>query len=667
MAITENQCIVDSTYLTPTEYSHAIQTELRLDVYNILNVGTSIRIAPTYFTTIFGYCSSCNITVDSSSNARLSVSINMIMDKSISDEFLIRPESFVWYNSVWKIIKTYKTYNVNDSTFDLHDVVFGYVFPNQNAFSYTAETRELSISGSDLITSLSGERGGTLLNYMTEDWKAGSSFWNSGGMTIEGNVHDTFNSFGYSNLLESLGGKIQSGEMTENEVAAMWKTDLQNLTYYNNINGILFPTQEETTGFNTLSSAYDWIRRLSQEWVTAFPLRYPYVNLRNANETFPHDMEFEASATLLDVYTEIINLYPNQTIYFDTLPRLCLEELPSCWLDNVQSCDYFGRDLYGMVLSENTSYDYNSLVNYVVVFGKDGSCCGKYMVRTGWQCHDINCTNHDTIYTAEQASCPICGGSMDYVGDENILSVDRVGYHKKVISSDMYSTDEECKNAAKAECLLGNRYSETVSLTLADTYYSFLNRSDLNVGRKIEYTSILTGETNIYTISKISNDFSSGTIAMDLNRFYPIRTSEDTVAFRTGSVMAIPSFTYTVSNTGLMTMTISSGTDTQYSLYKVYMEVDSHFQEAVGAVNKRNIFIGETCTTLDNNNTKTFTYQFKADGDYVIKCIAYNANFQPSDFSVAQTVSVNCFSNRYLRFDTDSILALGEDSRLIVS
>ena len=47
MAITENQCIVDSTYLTPTEYSHAIQTELRLDVYNILNVGTSIRIAPT--------------------------------------------------------------------------------------------------------------------------------------------------------------------------------------------------------------------------------------------------------------------------------------------------------------------------------------------------------------------------------------------------------------------------------------------------------------------------------------------------------------------------------------------------------------------------------------------------------------------------------------------
>lgn len=161
--------------------------------------------------------------------------------------------------------------------------------------------------------------------------------------------------------------------------------------------------------------------------------------------------------------------------------------------------------------------------------------------------------------------------------------------------------------------------------------------SDTGVGRLIEYTSALTGETDLYTLLKWSNDFNSGTVTLELEPFYPCA--------ETTNILPIPEFTFEINNKGLMTIHISG----EGELFKVYCSKSS----ALSATEK-NIWYW---TTLDldfigETETSVFTYQFTESGTYSISCQAWSSTIFPS--ALADYKVINVTINEDIRVDINT-------------
>lgn len=680
--LTEQDCYIGNDYLTPIKHDKVIHQNLILNVYKMLNTRAS-QAGLSYYTTLFGYCKSCNITIDSSSEARLSVNLSLILDDSIKDDLLVAPDSLIWLDSAFQVQKQYIMINEDTGEHTEKTVNFGFILPDQNSFNYSAETRELSVTGADMITTLTQSRGTELYDQTMQD----EEIWQYSGLLIKGNQEDYRRDFSYTNFYESCKRMGKSDE----EISSLWDKTYKDFSQYYEDNKKQFPSEADTYKNIGMQTPYETVQKVWAKYYKGafFPTR-PYVRLWNMDKTIPKDLEFDGTATELDIYKAITDLYLNQCVYFDNEMRLTLEELPSSHYDKFQDCRFLSREFGDILISENINYNYENIVNYVTVFGRDNICAGKYEIRTGWQCQNPDCNNR-VIYAYKTETCPVCGEETELVGQEYELSSDRIGVHKKVINSDSYYTDQECADAAKAECLMANKMSETITLTLVDTWLSCLELSNLGVGRKIEYTPKATGETNVYTLDKLSNDVGGGTWTLELTRFYPIRTitaPSQMLDFRNGNFAPLvePKFEgYELSDTGLLTIYISNGNDGKFSLYKIYKEVKWRNAEDVEnwadcVLNTRNKFIGETCTYVSDEEqekynfpypTKKFQIQLYSDGTYRFRATAFNPNFAPSLYSSTfykntLEVKVDIFKRR-LKFNYNSILTLEDGGYLLVS
>ena len=652
--LTEEDCYIKSDYLSPINHNHNVHHELILNVYKMLNA-RSHQFGLGYYTTLYGYCKSCNISLDSSSEARLSASITLILADDIKDDLLVKPEGLNWLDCAYQIIREYTMIDVETGEKEIKEVKYGFVFPNSCGFNYNADTRELSISGADIITALSDVRGGHLYDVTWGEEYLGEEYWRNAGLTLMGSAVDYVRDIRYINFYQ---GCKQEGK-TDEQISALWKEGYKEYSDYQESQSSQHPQQTDIYNNVGMHTIYETVQDVWNSFTTGMMHHSPLVRLYGQEKHLPKDLEFDGTATVLDVYKAIVDLYPNQCIYFDNSGRLVLEELPSAHYDKFQDCRTFSKELMDIVVSENVNYNFENIVNYVIVYGKDGMCAGKYEVRTGWQCTNEGCQgvwNPNSkmfvkpIYEEHRTYCPACGSILDFVGEECELSTDRIGIHKKVINCDTYYTDEECKNAAKAECLMANKFSETISLTVTDTYLSIYEMYNLGVGRKIEYTPISTGETNVYTLDKLNVDAGSGEVNLELTRFYPIRDCEgerDILDFRQGNIAPLcePLFEgYELSDTGLLTIYISNAGHGKFSLYKIYQEVNYTFDngEYNYGVTTRNKFVGQTCEEMPeeeriakgfNFPTKIFRMQLYKDGIYRFRAKAYNPNFEDSPYS----------------------------------
>ena len=140
--------------------------------------------------------------------------------------------------------------------------------------------------------------------------------------------------------------------------------------------------------------------------------------------------------------------------------------------------------------------------------------------------------------------------------------------------------NDKCLSMARYELYKKRRISETLTVTLLDRplpmMYQFKSHV-LNVGQKIEYTSIVTGETNMYILREFSNDLKSYTITLTLDRFYEFYPEDEYDEAMHGFPPL--GYTYTVDpNTGLLHIDFTGETET--ALFKVFAD---------------NVFHSETC------------------------------------------------------------------------
>lgn len=349
----------------------------------------------------------------------------------------------------------------------------------------------------------------------------------------------------------------------------------------------------------------------------------------------PYDLEFGSDTTLFDVLKKIKELYPNRTMFVGNNFRFFYGNLPRSWCDWLYGnalCAYVcahARCLSNLVISENTTVDKTNIHNVVYVYGREQELddTGISFAPVGaWDINDANNPDHP-------------------------FRVNVIGMRKSCIEDDNCLTEEDCRNKAKWQLYTDNEFKETTSITIVDNPMAAWITTNAGteswaVGNKIEYTSVITGETNTYVINKVSHSFTDETWTIDMQQFRPTIDEPDY------AVISYPDYfpesekqpydsewgkwkikPPVISNimygdNGKVTFICSNENYTEFTLFKFYIAYESG-EFYSGYWNK---FIGETCTE-DENKNKVFTYQFPENGIYKLKVKGYSPYYPPSDFT----------------------------------
>ena len=396
------------------------------------------------------------------------------------------------------------------------------------------------------------------------------------------------------------------------------------------------------------------------------PVKNVWVSLQNDYEMIPYNMEFNGDTTLYDVLKKITDLYPRQTVYFDTNRTLCFEQMALAWAEMSNNDVRFrAREFYNIVLEESWNINLEGIKNFTVVWGRDNTTYGYYYM-TSYKAICGNCGKvYDFALERLQASnpdrtCIACGGKLKRLHITNeTYSVQQIGTHKQVIYDDNVLTEEEAFNEAKWKTIASCRAAKTLTVTMEDKYLSMYQYSDKAVGRRIEYKSHLTNETDVYTLLKWTNNFNEGTVTMELEPYYTCK--DEYVSFSNGKyscmVLPEPTFNITVDENGLMTMIINNGWQTAYSLFKIYYRPTD---DPVGEYDYWHVamgmdYLGETCEVYTEETetecqTKVFRHQFEKSGRYMITCQAWNPNIHPSGCTTIKVIEVQ-LGTRYVSED----------------
>lgn len=704
---------INSDYLTPESHAHNIKIGLDIEVYSISydwglegvikgnnNSHVEEFSEPYYRGNITGKVVSASFTLDSTSDMRTSGSFTIIVDKD--SPFVPNADNGDFWKRAWlKITKKY--YYINDINMypmynwgnytglwnnngviasDPSHSILGWFVPNSNSFSYNAETRELSLSCTDMLSFYTDSRGGHLTNsweslahpdynfYGTVD-EYDSDFIQdkidvaaySNGIFLEGAKNNQLIDLQFNNYFENLLAKNKSEEDVEPIYQEAYKKFIE--TYKKN------PKDDDRSNFKikereqVFDDTDSLVRQIIADYGHIIPLRGVWSNLQNGCNMLPYDMEFNGDTCLYDVLKKITDLYPRQSIFIDTSRILHLEQLAVSWND-ADDVRFRAREFYDLVLEEQWNVNMEGVKNFTVVWGRDNTCLGYYYI-TSYQAICGDCGRvyeYGIMKSGSQAHvCKECGGKLRrlHITNED-CAVQRIGTHKQVIYEDNVLTEEEAFNTAKWKTIANCRNRRTLSVTLVDRYLSMYQYTDKAVGRRIEYKSHLTHETDVYVVTKWTNDFMNATVTMELEPYHPIQ--DETAGFFGSDkdkyfckVLPEPEFECDVDENGLLTMIIHNGWQTAYSLFKVYGRPIDY---PVGEYDFWNTamdidFLGETCEvyteeTETEHQTKVFRYQFKRSGRYLLTCQAWNPNIHPSGCTMMKVIEVD-MNERYISDD----------------
>lgn len=696
--------IIGNDYLTPELHATGeIKTEIVIDIFGFNPEYSNSPL--TYENTLIGKCINGNFTIDSTSDIRSSCSLDIILE---NDNFIQDPANYLWYKKLLRITKKYEypndknmypAYQWGDRIglwnnngiipSDPSQYVIGWFVPNQGGYSYNANSRLLSMSCTDLMSFMTENRGGHLLttNRFSGEYNGNEFYnveYNEEEMQIIGYVHSKEigekvydEPFKYSAgiVLEGDGNYANSMQQFTNyfdyfyyisasnpqfEVPDLWQEDYDNfIQSHSEYTPVGF-----TEGQTQAKDIYGLVYNLVLSHYTGFPYMGVNIRLQDDYKKLPYDIEFNGDVTLYDVLKKIVDLYPRQYMYFDSNLKLNLVQKALTYNDAYNKTNFKGREISGLVIDEQWNKNLENVKNCVVVFGRDNTCSGIYYISAQMvycdNCYHTYHSNYNDVYEENEtpgfgagSPCPNCGSILKPLFTNNPFCVENYGLHKYVVYDDNYTTDEECRNAAKYIAWESCRCAETVSVTIADRYLSLYQWSDKGVGDRIEYTSKVTGETNLYTLLKWSNDINNNTVTLELEPWYPC---EDEYY-----CLPAPTFTYTIDSSGNLEMIITNGEMTEKSLFKIYIAP----QEGQVYRSPFEVLAGETCEVYDSTS-KVFRYKFHSSGSYAIKCMAWSPNLHPSGFSAVQMVNVNITENRLALMDDAGRFILTDEGKYIL-
>ena len=295
--------------------------------------------------------------------------------------------------------------------------------------------------------------------------------------------------------------------------------------------------------------------------------------------TFPYDLQIDSSSGLYEALSKMKEIIPAGRMYFDLNGMLHFGQIPMRW---AEPCHVLGKHLTSLIISEQRSVNPSSYRNAVIVWGSE-------VVKTK-EAELTDKTLSKPTDTSEVGK--YFGVASDYDAIFEDTKCD-------VLEFSGLSSNKDCREMARYELYKRKRMTETVTVTIVDRPLPMMYQiksAVLNVGQKIEYTSVNTGETNLYILDEFSNDLASCTITLTMSRFYEFYPNEDEQVAGFGEL----DYTYEIdSNTGLLHIDFTGEVNT--ALFKVFVD---------------NVFYSETCgSSID---------VILDEGQHYIQLFAYN-------------------------------------------
>lgn len=507
-----------------------------------------------------GYVTSGDGSEDANSDNRRSCSFVI---HSYDSTYNVGEYNRIWLNRRVKIDLGYEYFG------KIYYYEKGIFVFNSCSYTYDGSTRDINLQCSDLVSTIDGTHGGTLI---------GESF------LIEGTVYDE-----------------ETGIWTGNDI----KKCVEDLLKQNGIKEYRVDTIGQVSCLQ--GYAVNWKQNRIDTGTTQTEVNRDEVNgyddLVNDHGTWhmiPYDMEFDKGVTLWEVLTKIRDLYPGYEMYFDKDGVFVFQLIPICNHDR----DILDHTQFeGLVISENTDLDLTTVRNATKVYGESietdrytETCSLKTTTYNNQSVSSIYPTfettfaykgnivvgivfpkeiennkaknahmtiNNETYPLAERkaiigedengnASNIVQYNNLQYAffnstdmycfkwlssqkmwvyagmyqiegyienNDENSpFAISKIGYRLQVLSGGVYddiTTSTLAQERAEYENWLVSRLTD--SITLETVIIPFLE-----VNQKIQYRKLSDGSIDSYIIKSLSYSFTDGTMTITMNKFYEL-------------------------------------------------------------------------------------------------------------------------------------------------
>lgn len=267
-----------------------------------------------------------------------------------------------WYNRFWlnQLVQI-------DLGFEYFDKIYYYtkgiyIF-NQCSYTYDGSTRDLSFQCSDLVSTIDGTHGGSIVGMcphcsIPEENKfvplekckhRGTIFPDT--IKIEGcTLNEETGLYEGNDIKKTVEDLLKQNGITDYRVDVIGQVScLQGYADRWKQNRIETGTTQEEAD-NAEEHGYDDLKNDHGTW-----------------HMIPYDLEFDKEATLWEILTKIRDLYPGYEMYFDKYGTFIFQLIPICQHDmNVLDHTQFE----GLVISENTDYDLTTVKNATYVYGQ---------------------------------------------------------------------------------------------------------------------------------------------------------------------------------------------------------------------------------------------------------------------------------------------------------
>lgn len=260
----------------------------------------------------------------------------------------------------------------------------------------------------------------------------------------------------------------------------------------------------------------------------------------------PYDLDFNAGVTAYEIIDKLVNLYPYYECGFDAsgtffVRKELLEQDSSFAVLDAYS-------LVGLVISENTSFNWSEVKNHIEVWGKDGEFYGEaddnnlespfrvgatglrtlvvtgneYGIDTNAICDRYIDTSLAQELLNEQASIQAQIAALE--AKESLTNSEQQELRNLRSDLEENKWQQESNISVRgndlarewAERILYDKSRLQDNVTIKTVCMPFLNDTDF----KISYRSKVDDIVRNYVVKSISHDLSSGTTDINMIRFY---------------------------------------------------------------------------------------------------------------------------------------------------
>lgn len=482
------------------------QNDINILSQPILNAYIRLSLLNENFVTIdqlSGEIINGSHNIDASSDIRTTCSISFMLK---DNTYLIGEDKKIWLNRYAKLeLGIYSTRNKIIYWYPLGTFLF-----NDNNYTYDAQNKTLNVSLVDLMSTLTGIRNGQtkgLSHLVPAESGIRDSIINilsEGGLTFDYRIADIGKTIPYD--LE-YGTGITVYQMLSDIINLYpgWEMFFDERTF------VVQPIPTTANDKVVLESSIFTPLVISENLTNTFS------SVKNVSDVWGQCIDADRYA---DTSTNTDNQY-NITLADYTLgvgdkigfrANIDIAE-PTLKINN--------ENTYPIVRLNTSAEDeipapLSANLAYVVKFKNS-----KFYYQGEFQVHGIvkefN-AEPDVTFKAQDKINENCNNIKYVINLDSPYSVEKIGEIRQVLSSGEYDniyTEDLALQRAEYENWKSTRLQDSINLTTVLIPW-------LNVNQKVEYTSLITGETNQYIVKSINKNFDSWTMSINMIKFYPL-------------------------------------------------------------------------------------------------------------------------------------------------